>query len=450
MKITLKRLTRCLVPAFALMCSGAPGSVHAQVPNASATSLRSVTTDAQLAKGAYLAKVGDCAACHTENKAQPFAGGLPLATPFGTLYSTNITADISTGIGGYSYDDFALALRQGIAKDGRRLYPAMPYPSYAKIDDADMHALYRYFMQGVKPVTQTNRASELRFPFNIRALMTVWDRWYAHDHPPYQADPRQSVEWNRGAYLVQGLAHCGACHTPHGMLGQEDALDDKDNTAFLSGNALAGWYAPNLRGHPAEASDINNAWSNADLVAYLRGGRLHDGAAFGPMTEVIDDSTQYLHDDDLNAIATYLTSPSLHARATPLRPQQVDDMEVTATALRTGHIDSSGARLYLDNCAACHRSDGTGAMPTFPSLSGNASVLSHDPTSLIHIVLSGSHMPSTAAAPTPLAMPDFGWRLTDQQIADLLSFVRSSWGNRATAVTAAEVGKVRAVAITAK
>jgi mono/diheme cytochrome c family protein len=447
MKITLQRLTRCLIPAFALMCSGAPGAANAQVPNASPTPL---TVDTQLAKGAYLAKIGDCAACHTANKAQPFAGGLPLATPFGTLYSTNITADASTGIGGYSYDDFAMALRQGIAKDGRRLYPAMPYPSYAKIDDADMHALYRYFMQGVKPVTQMNRASELRFPFNIRALMTVWDSWYAHDHPPYQADPRQSVEWNRGAYLVQGLAHCGACHTPHGLLGQEDALDGKDNTAFLSGNALAGWYAPNLRGHPAQASDSNTAWNKADLVAYLRSGRLHDCAAFGPMTEVIDDSTQYLHDDDLNAIATYLTSPSLQARATPLRAPQVDDMDVTATALRAGHIDSSGARLYLDNCAACHRSDGTGAMPTFPSLSGNASVLSNDPTSLIHIVLSGSHMPSTAAAPTPLAMPDFGWRLTDQQIADLLSFVRSGWGNRAAAVTAAEVGKVRAVAISAK
>ena len=282
-----------------------------------------MTSDAQLAKGAYLARIGDCAACHTANKAQPFAGGLPLATPFGTLYSTNITADASTGIGGYSYDDFATALRQGVAKDGRRLYPAMPYPSYAKIDDADMHALYRYFMQGVKPVTRTNRESELRFPFNIRALMTVWDRWYAHDHPPYQSDPRQSVEWNRGAYLVQGLAHCGACHTPHGMLGQEDALDDKDNTAFLSGNALAGWYAPNLRGHPAQASDGNNVWSKADLVAYLRSGRMHDGAAFGPMTEVIDDSTQYLHDDDLNAIATYLTSPALRARATPLATQQV-------------------------------------------------------------------------------------------------------------------------------
>jgi mono/diheme cytochrome c family protein len=447
MKISLDRLTRCLIPAFALMFSGACSAAHAQAPN---TMNLPVTSDAQLAKGAYLARIGDCAACHTANKAQPFAGGLPLATPFGVLYSTNITADASTGIGGYSYGDFATALRQGVAKDGRRLYPAMPYPSYAKIDDADMHALYRYFMLGVKPVTRTNRKSELRFPFNIRALMTVWDRWYAHDHPTYQSDAQQSVEWNRGAYLVQGLAHCGACHTPHGMLGQEDALDDKDNTAFLSGNALAGWYAPNLRGHPPQASDGNNVWSKEDLVAYLRSGRMHDGAAFGPMTEVIDDSTQYLHDDDLDAIATYLTSPALRARSTPLITQQSDDMEVTATALRAGHIDSSGARLYLDNCAACHRTDGTGAMPAFPSLSGNASVLSDDPTSLIHIVLSGSHMPSTAAAPTPLAMPDFGWRLSDQQIADLLSFVRSSWGNRAAAVTAAEVGKVRAVAISAK
>lgn len=447
MKIIFDRFKRCLIPVCALMCSGAPGDANAQVPNASLTA---TTVDTQQAKGAYLAKIGDCAACHTTSKTKPFAGGLPLATPFGTLYSTNITPDASTGIGNYSYDDFAVALRQGIAKDGHRLYPAMPYPSYAKIDDTDMHALYRYFTQGVKPVAQANRASELRFPFNLRALMTVWDRWYVHDHPPYKADPQQSVEWNRGAYLVQGLAHCGACHTPHGMFGQETALDDKDNTAFLSGNTLAGWYAPNLREHPAQASDSNKIWSKADLVAYLRSGRLHDGAAFGPMTEVIDNSTQYLHDDDLNAIATYLTSPSLQARATPLVAQQSGRLDLTAIALRAGHIDSPGARLYLDNCAACHRTDGTGAMPAFPILSGNASVMSDDPASLIHIVLSGSHMPSTAAAPTPLAMPDFGWRLTDQQIADLLSFVRSSWANRAAAVTAAEVAKVRAVAISAK
>lgn len=441
------RLKQYLIPVFALICSGTPGAANAQAPG---TVPAPTTVDAQLAQGAYLAKAGDCAACHTANKAQPFAGGLPLATPFGTLYSTNITPDASTGIGSYSYDDFATALRQGIAKDGHRLYPAMPYPSYAKIDDADMHALYRYFTQGVKPVEQTNRAPALRFPFNVRVLMSIWDRWYAHDHPAYRADPHQSVEWNRGAYLVQGLAHCGACHTPHGMLGQETALDDKDNTVFLSGNTLAGWYAPNLRGHPLQTSDSSKVSGKADLVAYLRSGRLHDGAAFGPMTEVIDDSTQYLHDDDLNAIATYLTSPALQARATPTVAPQTTYTDRTASALRAGHVDSAGARLYLDNCAACHRTDGTGAMPAFPSLNGNAAVLSDDPASLIHIVLSGSHMPSTAAAPTPLAMPDFGWRLTDRQIADLLSFVRGSWGNRATDVSAAEVAKVRAVTVGAK
>jgi mono/diheme cytochrome c family protein len=447
MKITFNRLRQCLIPVFALMCSGAPGMAAAQSPHATPAA---AATDAQLAQGAYLAKLGDCAACHTADKARPFAGGLPLATPFGTLYSTNITPDASTGIGGYSYDDFATALRRGVAKDGHRLYPAMPYPSYAKIDDTDMHALYRYFTHGVEPVVEADRASELRFPFNVRALMSVWDRWYAHDPLPYQNDPHQSVEWNRGAYLVQGLGHCGACHTPHGMFGQESALDEKGNTTFLSGNTLAGWYAPNLRGHLAQASAHGSAWSKAELAAYLRSGRLHDGAAFGPMTEVIDDSTQYLHDDDLNAIATYLTSPPLQSRAAPPVAQRNPDQDATAIALRAGHIGSTGARLYLDNCAACHRTDGTGAMPTFPSLNGNAAVLSADPASLIHIVLSGAHMPSTTAAPTPLAMPDFGWRLNDRQIADLLSFVRSSWGNRAPAVTTDEVAKVRGVAISAK
>jgi alcohol dehydrogenase (quinone), cytochrome c subunit len=443
MKTTFDRVTRSLIPAFALMCGALPGSTQAQTskPQPALTS-----ADAQLAQGAYLAKVGDCAACHTADKAKPFAGGLPLATPFGTLYSTNITADPSTGIGHYRYEDFATALRRGIAKDGHRLYPAMPYPSYAKIDDADMHALYRYFMHGVKPVTQANRAAALRFPFNVRSLMTVWDRLYAHDPAPYEADPRHSVEWNRGAYLVQGLAHCGACHTPHGVLGEERALDEKDNTAFLSGGALAGWYAPSLRGLPAQPANGYPGWSKAQLVAYLRSGRLHDGAAFGPMTEVIDNSTQYLRDDDLDAIATYLTSPSLQPRATPIEAKYTEGSDATAATLRAGHIDSTGARLYLDNCSACHRTDGTGAMPAFPSLNGNPVVLGSDPASLIHIVLSGSHMPSTAAAPTPLAMPDFGWRLTDQQVADLLTFVRSSWGNQADAVDAADVRKIRAVA----
>jgi mono/diheme cytochrome c family protein len=403
--------------------------------------------DPQVLRGAYLAKAGDCVACHTVDRKKPFAGGAPLATNFGTIYSTNITPDPTHGIGQYSYEDFAKALRQGVAKDGHYLYPAMPYPSYAKINDADMQALYSYFMHGVAPIPQTNLASNLSFPFNIRALMVGWNLMFLPKQGAFQPDPQQSVEWNRGAYLVQGLEHCGACHTARGAAGQEKALDGHDD-AYLGGYTLAGWYAPSLRG---PQSDGLRGWSQADLSAYLRSGRTEDGAAFGPMAEVIEHSTQFLSDSDLNAIGTYLisvktagnASSNSNNAAVPIKTNGSVDTDPTAVAFRGGHINSSGAELYLNNCNACHRSNGNGAVPTFPTLGHNAVVVSSDPSSLIHIVLSGSHMPSTEKAPTPLAMPDFGWRLSDQQVADLLSFVRSSWGNQASAVTADQVAKVR-------
>jgi len=432
--------------ALAVFALAAPSAFAAGNGNNTGTAV-----DEQLAHGAYLARVGDCAACHTAPHGKPFAGGLPLDTPFGTLYSTNITPDPTSGIGSYTYADFAGALREGVAKDGHRLYPAMPFPSYAKVSDADMRALYHYFMHGVPAVAQDNRADGLRFPYNVRALMTVWDTMYL-PKGTYQSDPHQSVEWNRGAYLVEGLGHCSACHTPHGMFGQEQAFDANDNTTFLSGGTLAGWYAPSLRQHPDGASA---AAVKAGLVGYLRSGRSADGAAFGPMTEVVDHSLQYLSDADLNAIATYLTSPPLrtqfNAKAAPATGAAgaADTADATAVALRAGHVSSTGALLYLNNCSACHRSDGTGAVPAFPKLSGNGLVGDDDPSSLIHIVLSGSHMPSTASAPTPLAMPNFDWRLNDQQIADLLTFVRKSWGNHAPAVSAEQVQKVRATTVSA-
>ncbi|WP_233837638.1 c-type cytochrome [Paraburkholderia sp. ZP32-5] len=426
--------------ALAVCALAAPGAFAAGNGNNTGTAV-----DEQLAHGAYLARVGDCAACHTAPHGKPFAGGLPLDTPFGTLYSTNITPDANSGIGGYTYEDFARALREGVAKDGHRLYPAMPFPSYAKVSNADMRALYHYFMHGVPAVAQDNRADGLRFPYNVRALMTVWDTMYL-PKGVYQNDPHQSVEWNRGAYLVEGLGHCSACHTPHGVFGQEQAFDANGNTAFLSGGTLAGWYAPSLRQHPDGASA---AAVKAGLVGYLRSGRSADGAAFGPMTEVVDHSLQYLSDADVNAIATYLTSPPLRTQFSAKPVASAGAADATAVALRAGHVSSTGALLYLNNCSACHRLDGTGAVPAFPKLSGNALVGDGDPSSLIHIVLSGSHMPSTTTAPTPLAMPNFDWRLNDQQIADLLTFVRNSWGNHAPAVSAEQVRNVRATAVSA-
>jgi mono/diheme cytochrome c family protein len=435
-----RRALRALLPALAT-------SLLAAFAGATCAQAQSAGDVAQMSRGAYLSKVGDCAACHTAGKGKPFAGGLPLATPFGTLYSTNITPDTYTGIGRYTFDDFAKALRTGVARDGHHLYPAMPYPSYSKIDNADMHALYQYFLHEVKPVAQANRPAALGFPFNVRTLMSAWNLLY-RPTDPYRPDPAQSVEWNRGAYLVQSLMHCGACHTPHGTLGQEVAFGEKNGNEFLSGGSLGGWYAPNLRGYTVGRAP---AMSRTELIGYLRSGRSHDGAAFGPMTEVIANSTQFLHDDDLNAVATYLSSaPLQNGKAEPRGDAVAGTPDLVAASLRAGRVGSNGAALYLNNCSACHRTDGTGAMPTFPALRGNTMVTGSNPDSLIQIVLGGSHMPSTAAAPTPLAMPDFGWRLDDKQVADVLSFVRSSWGNRAEAVKADDVAKVRKITLGAK
>lgn len=387
----------------------------------------------QIARGAYLARVGDCVACHTSRRDQPFAGGLPMETPFGTIYSTNITPDVKHGIGSYSYDDFAAAMRQGVAKDGHLLYPAMPYPSFSKVSDTDTRALYAYFMHGVRPIGQPNTETRLHFPFNLRILLTGWNLLFRPDGT-YREDPSQGAAWNRGAYLVQGLAHCGACHTPHGLTGQEKALDARGSGLYLSGYTLAGWHAPDLR--PGAGKLTRDS-----IVQLLRTGRSHGSATFGGMSEVVENSTQYFSDADLEAVADYLGSLGRgRAPRTSAAPPARSD---TTAALRSGVTPTAGALLYLDNCNACHRSDGSGAMKAFPALAGNEVVTSDDPSSVIHVILTGSRMPSTRSDPAPLAMPAFGWRLSDTQVAELATFVRDSWSNRAGQVSASDVAKVR-------
>ncbi|VWB44507.1 cytochrome c [Burkholderia lata] len=389
----------------------------------------------QIARGAYLARAGDCVACHTSRRDQPFAGGLPMETPFGTIYSTNITPDIKHGIGSYSYDDFAAAMRKGVAKDGHLLYPAMPYPSFSKVSDTDIRALYAYFMHGVPPISRPNTETRLHFPFNLRVLLTGWNLLF-RPGGAYREDPAQSAAWNRGAYLVQGLAHCGACHTPHGPMGQEKAFDERGTDLYLSGYTLAGWHAPDLRpGHGA------GELTRDTIVQLLRTGRSHGNATFGGMSEVVENSTQYFSDADLGAVADYLGS--LRPARAPQTPAAPPINANAAAALRSGVAPTSGALLYLNNCNACHRSDGSGAMKAFPALAGNAEVSSDDPSSVIHVILTGSRMPSTRSDPAPLAMPAFGWRLSDLQVAELATFIRESWGNRAGKVTASDVAKVR-------
>ena len=393
-------------------------------------------------RGAYLARAGDCIACHAAPEGQPFAGGLPVATPIGRIYATNITPDLETGIGRYSMDDFVKVMREGVAKDGHRLYPAMPYTSYAKLSQEDLLALYAYFMQSVKPVRSPNRPTQLSWPLGVRSLMAVWNSLY-FKKGEYTADPNKSASWNRGAYLVQGLGHCGGCHTPRGIAGQEKAASEQNGRQYLAGATLDNWHASPLTG---DLETGLHAWSKEEIVEFLRTGRTARVAALGVMAEVVGKSTQYLTDQDLMAIAEYLKSlpPSnSEGQGNADSAMQANAASAATRALRAGDAGMRGSRVYLDNCNACHRSDGSGANRTFPNLAKNEAVNAQDPTSLIHIVLAGSSMPSTQTAPSAFAMPDFGWRLSDAEVADVLGLVRGNWGNHAAAVSRDEVGRVR-------
>lgn len=374
-----------------------------------------------LDRGAAAAVAGDCVACHTALGGQPFAGGRPMRTPIGTAYSTNITPDRATGIGGYSFDDFDRAVRSGVAKDGHQLYPAMPYPAYAKVAEGDMRALYAFFMTGVAAVASANRPSDIPWPLSMRWPLAVWNRVFV-TFAPFQPQPGHDSEWNRGAYLVEGLGHCGSCHTPRGLAFQEKAQTAADGSRFLAGGSADGWFAKGLRGL--------GEWSDDDIVQFLQTGRTAKSAAFGGMTEVIEHSTQHLPAPDLRAIAHFLKS----------LPAATEFARADNGAPPATEIATPGAVSYVEHCATCHRVGGEGVANIFPALAGNAAVTTADPTSVIRITLEGGMMAHTAAQ--AFAMPGFA-RLTDQDLAAILSFVRSGWGNRAAAISANDVAAVR-------
>nr|BFD38774.1 cytochrome c [Pseudomonas sp. FFPRI_1] len=387
-------------------------------------------------QGEYLARAGDCVACHTAKDGKPFAGGLPMETPIGVIYSTNITPDKS-GIGGYSFEDFDQAVRHGVAKGGSTLYPAMPFPSYARVSDADMQALYAYFMKGVAPVARDNQDSDIPWPLSMRWPLSIW-RWM---FAPSVATPAlvagSDPVISRGAYLVEGLGHCGACHTPRALTMQEKALSASDGSDFLSGSApLEGWIAKSLRG---DHKDGLGSWSEEQLVQFLKTGRSDRSAVFGGMSDVVVHSMQYMTEADLTAIARYLKS--LPANDPKDQPHQYDQQ--VAQALWNGDDSKPGAAVYIDNCAACHRTDGHGYTRVFPALAGNPVLQSADATSLIHIVLKGGTLPATHSAPSTFTMPAFAWRLSDQEVADVVNFIRSSWGNQASAVKPGDVAALR-------
>ncbi len=385
-------------------------------------------------RGEYLARAGDCVACHSVPGGKAFAGGLKMGTPLGNIYSTNITPDKETGIGNYTLADFDAALRRGVGKDGHHLYPAMPYPSYAKLTDEDVAGLYDFFMKEVPPAHVANRPAEIPWPLNMRWPIALWNVVFM-DHAVFQPTSGESAAWNRGAYLVEGLGHCGACHTPRGLAWNEEALDSSD-AAFLSGAMLDFWSAPNLRGDPNAGL---GRWSKADLVQFLRTGHNVDGAVFGSMIDVINNSSPYLSDADLDAVATYLKSLS----ATHPNDTGWAYDGATVTMLRSGHPASRGAAIYLGQCVSCHVDTGMGFAPFLPPLAGNPTLLDNDPSSLINIVLNGSNQIVIKGTPDAYRMPEFRINLSDQDIADVVTFIRQSWGNNASAVTADQVASFR-------
>jgi mono/diheme cytochrome c family protein len=379
-------------------------------------------------RGRYLAVLGDCAGCHTAPGGQPFAGGLALKTPFGTLVAPNITPDGETGIGAWTEKEFISALHEGRGRGGERLYPAMPYPAYTKMSVDDVLAMRDYFLT-VAPITNRVISNQLPFPFNIRQTLIVWN-WLNFRSGRYQLDAKKSAEWNRGAEIVNGAGHCGTCHTPKSILG-----GDKTSTPLV-GATLQGWFAPDISTNPTKGI---GGWSNDDIVQYLKTGANSFTLAIGPMAEVVSNSTSQLSDPDLAAVASYLKDSGAAANNGASKP-----MAATNAVMR------AGAAIYKDNCAACHKDAGTGEMHLIASLAGSSLVLSDDPTTLARIVLEGARAVGTATRPTAPAMPAFNWRLNDNNISAVLTYIRNSWGNAALPIAAGKISNARRASMAAR
>jgi len=389
--------------------------------------------------GEYIARLSDCVACHSTPHSAPFAGGLEMATPMGSIFATNITPDKETGIGAYSLADFDRAVRRGVARDGHHLYPAMPYPSYAKLNESDVRALYAYFMHEVLPVHQMNRASDIPWPLNMRWPLALWNVVFANSeafrlNAPGNAD---AAMWRRGAYIVQGAGHCGSCHTPRGFAMNEKALDG-DDPLYLSGALLDGWYAPSLR------DDTNTGlgrWSEDDIYRFLKAGRNSHAVVFGSMTEVFNNSTQFMTDDDLKAIAHYLKS--LPGNSERDGPPWVYDAASNRSLAIDERSKIPGAQTFMAKCSACHGQDGRGQGQWIPPLAGSASSMAKQNASSVNVTLNGSGRIVANGVPDAYRMPPFRNQFSDQEIADVLTFVRTSWGNKGGAVKPRDVKDLR-------
>ncbi len=377
--------------------------------------------------GHYLARAGDCIACHTVRGGQQFAGGLPMPTPFGTLYTPNITPDNETGIGTWSSDDFYRAMHNGRSKDGSLLYPAFPFPSYTNVTRADSDAIYAY-LRSVPAIKQPNRPNEMRFPFNNRSLLIGW-RTLFFSEGEFQPDPTQSVEWNRGAYLVEGLGHCAMCHTSINALGGSD-----QSAAFGGGLIpLQNWYAPSLT---SDKETGLGDWQLQHIDDLLKTGVSQRSAVFGPMAEVVHNSLQYMSDKDIRAMSVYL-------KALPQKGEPPEPVQLVTSAAFGAKLFAQGEKIYTQQCASCHEANGRGQPPAYPPLADNHSIQMHSAVNPIRMVLNGGYPPSTTGNPRPYGMPPFAQQLSDEEVAAVVTYIRMSWGNHGTSVSPQQVNDLR-------
>ena len=424
MALTIRRKHVHILGAIALACCtlGASTLSHSQ----SKAARPATNTQNQIERGKYLAQAGDCIACHTVPGKPVFSGNRALPTPFGTLYAPNITPDPDTGIGRWSAAEFYNMMHTGRSRDGSLLYPAMPFASYTKVTREDSDAIFAY-LRSVPAVRQPNRPHELRFPYNNRSLLIGWRTLYFQEGE-YQPDKSKSAEWNRGAYLVQGLGHCAMCHTPINALGGSSQAK-----AFQGGLIpMQNWYAPSLTSNREAGL---GEWEMKDIVDLLQVGISHRGVVYGPMAEVTYNSLQYLSDDDVRAMAVYLKSLPDRESAAP--PNQLPNTPATV------QVFSEGRRVYEAKCSVCHGNDGKGMPPHYPPLAGNQSIEMESAVNPIRMVLNGGYPPGTRKNPMPYGMPPFAQELSDNEVAAVVTYIRTAWGNRGAPVTPADANALR-------
>jgi mono/diheme cytochrome c family protein len=392
---------------------------------------RAAPAMSQVERGRYLAQAGDCIACHTVPGAKIFSGNRPMPTPFGTLYSPNITPDRTTGIGKWSAADFYNMMHTGRSPAGYLLYPAMPFASYTKVTRADSDAIFAY-LRSVPAVRLPSRAHDLRFPYNNRALLIGWRTLYFKEGE-YQPDRAKSPEWNRGAYLVQGLGHCSMCHTPINALGGSSA-----EQAFQGGLIpMQNWYAPSLTSN--REAGLGN-WEIRDIMDLLQAGVSHRATVYGPMAEVTYNSLQFMTDDDIRAMAVYLKS-------LPADQPAAGDVANSPLRADVNQAVTEGRRIYAQRCASCHGAEGRGKTPHYPPLAANQSIGMTSSVNPIRMVLNGGYPPGTRRNPMPYGMPPFAQVLNDDQVAAVVTFIRTAWGNRGGPVSARDVNRLRAATV---